>query len=97
MNTTDMTLDDVKRVLAQAVAAEAGVPAADLATDQPFTSYGLDSMAALAVGMEIEDACGLSDLPVDLLWDHPTVDSLSEALWNLMNTVPVPATADGRR
>jgi hypothetical protein len=34
--------------------------------------------------MEVEDRCGLSDLPVDLLWDHPTIDALSEALWRLM-------------
>ncbi|CAL9449812.1 acyl carrier protein [Streptomyces griseomycini] len=97
MNTRNMTLDDVKNVLTEAVAAEAGIPAGELATDQPFTSYGLDSMAALSVGMEVEDACGLSDLPVDLLWDHPTVDTLAEALWKLMNAEPVPAAADGQR
>ncbi|MFJ5560295.1 acyl carrier protein [Streptomyces sp. NPDC093250] len=96
MNTKTMTLDDIKQVLTKAVAAEAGVPAGELATDQPFTSYGLDSMAALSVGMEVEDACGLSDLPVDLLWDHPTVDALSEALWKLMNAESVPAATDGR-
>ncbi|MFJ8538323.1 acyl carrier protein [Streptomyces sp. NPDC093591] len=97
MNSTHLTLDDVKDVLTKAVAAEAGIPAEELSTDQPFTSYGLDSMAALSVGMEVEDACGLSDLPVDLLWDHPTVDTLAEALWKLMNTESVPVAADGRR
>lgn len=89
-----MTLDDVRNVLIKAVSAEAGVAPAELATDRPFTSYGLDSMAALTVGMEIEDSCGLTDLPVDLLWDHPTVDSLAEALWALMNgDTPGEATA----
>ncbi|MFH8989313.1 acyl carrier protein [Streptomyces sp. NPDC017940] len=97
MNTTDMTFDDVKDVLTKAVAAEAGIPAEELSTDHPFTSYGLDSMAALSVGMEVEDACGLTDLPVDLLWDHPTVDALTAALWELMNAEPVPSTGDGRR
>lgn len=96
MNTKNLTLDDVKNVLAEAVAAEAGVPAAELATDQPFTSYGLDSMAALSVGMEVEEALGLSDLPVDLLWDHPTVDTLADALWKLMNAEPVSVAADGQ-
>ncbi|MFE2300788.1 acyl carrier protein [Streptomyces sp. NPDC059445] len=97
MSTTDMTIEEVKRVLLEAVATEAGVPAAELETDRPFTDYGLDSMAALTVGMEIEDVCGLSDLPVDLLWDHPTVDTLSEALWKLMNNQPVSAAMDGTR
>ena len=92
-----MTIDDVKRVLLEAVATEAGIAPDELATDRPFTDYGLDSMAALTVGMEIEDVCGLSDPPVDLLWDHPTVDTLAEALWNLMNAEPVSAAADGRR
>ncbi|MET9411989.1 acyl carrier protein [Streptomyces sp. NPDC002935] len=97
MNTKIMTIDDVKRVLLEAVATEAGIAPDELATDRPFTDYGLDSMAALTVGMEIEDACGLSDPPVDLLWDHPTVDTLAEALWNLMNAEPVSAAADGQR
>ncbi|MGW2935236.1 acyl carrier protein [Streptomyces sp. NPDC001156] len=96
MSTKNMTIDDVKTILTDAVAAEAGIDPAELATDQPFTSYGLDSMAALSVGMEIEDACGLSDLPADLLWDHPTVDTLTEALWKLMNTEPMPDATDGQ-
>ena len=95
----NLTLDDVKKVLVEAVAAEAGVAPAELEIDRPFTDYGLDSMAALSVGMEIEDTCGLSDPPVDLLWDHPTVDTLAEALWQLMNAEPVAASAaaEGQR
>jgi acyl carrier protein len=82
---TTMTIDDVREMLVRAVAAEAGLTPDEVATDRPFTDYGLDSMAALAVGVEIEDSCGLSDLPVSLLWDHPTVDALTDALWTLMN------------
>lgn len=101
-STNNLTFDDVKKVLIDAVAAEAGVAPAELATDRPFTDYGLDSMAALSVDMEIEDVCGLTDPPVDLLWDHPTVDTLAEALWKLLNAEPVAATAgttaaDGQR
>jgi acyl carrier protein len=96
MSTKNLTIDDVKRVLVEAVAAEAGIAPAELATDRPFTDYGLDSMAALAVGMEIEDVCGLTDPPVDLLWDHPTVDTLAPALVALMNAEPVAAATDGR-
>lgn len=91
-----MTIDDVKNILVEAVAAEAGVSPDELVTDLPFTAFGLDSMAALTVGMEIEDACGLADPPVDLMWDHPTVDSLAEALWKMMNAEPVPAATDGQ-
>lgn len=88
-------MNDVRTVLSHAIALEAGIPAEELATDQPFTAYGLDSMAALTVGLEIEDSLGLTDLPVNLLWDHPTVDSLSEALWKLMNHEPATISVDG--
>jgi acyl carrier protein len=96
MSTNSMTIDDVKNTLVNAVAAEAGISPAELATDQSFTAYGLDSMAALSVAMEIEDVCGLSDLPMGLMWDYPTVDTLAEALWKLMNAEPVPAATNGQ-
>lgn len=80
-----LTVDDVRSVLVEAIAVEAGISPAAVETDKPFTEYGLDSMAALSVGMDIEDSCGLSDLPVDLLWDYPTVDALTSALWALMH------------
>jgi acyl carrier protein len=97
MSATNMTIDDVRKVLVDAVAAEAGIAPAELATDRPFTEFGLDSMAALSVGMEIEDVCGLTDPPVDLLWDHPTVDTLAAALLRLMTAAePVAAATDGR-
>jgi acyl carrier protein len=88
MSDTAKTVDDVRAILIDAVSVEASIPAAEVATDRTFTSYGLDSMAALAVGMEIEDSLGLSDLPVSLLWDHPTVDELADALWKMMNAEP---------
>lgn len=96
--TPALTLDDVRKVLTEAVAAEAGVTPAELETDRAFSDYGLDSMAALSVGMEIEDSFGLTDPPVDLLWDHPTVDTLSVALWQLISTgsLPAPAAEDQR-
>ncbi|MFW6689469.1 acyl carrier protein [Streptomyces sp. MAR4 CNX-425] len=96
MSRSDMTIDDIRNMLVKSMAAEAGLPPAEFATDVPFTAYGLDSMAALSVGMDIEDTCGLTDLPASLLWDHPTVDSLAEALWQLMNATPVAATTDGQ-
>ncbi|MGA4851481.1 acyl carrier protein [Streptomyces sp. G5(2025)] len=93
MSDSDMTIDDIRNILVKALAAEAGISPADMATDQPFTAYGLDSMAALSISMEIEDTCGISGLPASLLWDHPTVDSLAEALSALLNPRLVPATA----
>jgi acyl carrier protein len=96
MSEDALTIEDVRAVLVEAVAVEAGITAEAVETDKPFTAYGLDSMAALSVGMELEDRCGLSDLPVDLLWDYPTVDALTGALWALMHPEAVLTGADER-
>ena len=96
MNTAPMTIDDIRQVLIRAIAEEASVAPEDLATDRTFTSYGLDSMAALSVGIEIEDSCGLSDLPTNLMWDYPTVDTLTDALWLMINSQAALAPAEGR-
>jgi len=84
MSTSEMTLDDLRDLLVTAIAAQAGIAPADVRPDQPFSRYGLDSMAAMAVGVDIEDHCGLTDLPVNLLWDYPTVDALAPALWEML-------------
>ncbi len=44
-----------------------------------FEAQGLDSMAALTLCDDIEDAMGLVVEPT-LPWDHPTVDELTEFL-----------------
>ncbi|MBT0772835.1 acyl carrier protein [Kineosporia sp. J2-2] len=85
MTNASMTVEDVRTMLVEAVAVQAGITPEEVPADEPFTSFGLDSMAALAVGMEIEDNCGLSDLATDLLWDYPTINTLTDALWKLMN------------
>jgi len=51
----------------------------DLRTDEPFASYGLDSVAAVSLSSEMEDWLGRRLSP-NLLWDHPTIASLSEHL-----------------
>jgi acyl carrier protein len=88
MTSTPTSIDDIRALLVRVIATEAAIPAEDVATDQPFTSYGIDSIAALSAGMEIEDHYGLSGLPADLLWDHPTVDTLAAALWQILRPEP---------
>src|SRR5437879_3229775 len=85
MSEASMTLGQIRELLVGAIAAEAALPPAEVATDRPFTAFGVDSMAAMSVGIEIEERCGLSDLPASLLWDFPTVDTLADALWAIMN------------
>jgi len=83
MGNVPMTIEELRDLLVKAIAVEASILPGEVSTDQPFTSYGLDSMAALTVGMEIEECCGLSDLPVSLIWDYPT---LADTLWQMMSS-----------
>ncbi|MFI5836569.1 acyl carrier protein [Micromonospora sp. NPDC051300] len=45
----------------------------------PLSSYGLDSVAAVSMMVELENHLGF-ELDPNLMWDHPTVDALTEAL-----------------
>ncbi|MPZ28225.1 MAG: acyl carrier protein [Micromonosporaceae bacterium] len=86
-----ISVEDIRDVLIRSISAELGIPPSELATDRPFAEHGVDSLAALSVAMELEDACGLTDLPATLLWDYPTVDVLAPALRHLADGRPMPA------
>jgi acyl carrier protein len=45
----------------------------------PFTTFGLDSLTAFNLTGDLADWLG-RDLPATLLWDHPTIVSLSQHL-----------------
>lgn len=50
-----------------------------IAPDIPLSEYGLDSVSATTVCADIEDHLGLV-VEMTLIWDHPTVGELSQAL-----------------
>lgn len=81
MSEFSKSIEEVRAALVSAVAAEAAISPAEVAADQPFTAYGIDSMAALTIGIKVEDSLGLSDLPASLLWGYPTVNDLVGVLW----------------
>ncbi|MFC4844925.1 acyl carrier protein [Bradyrhizobium sp. GCM10023182] len=45
----------------------------DVDPDEPFSRYALDSVDAVTLVMELEEALGI-ELPPTLLWDYPTVN-----------------------
>ncbi len=55
------------------------VPAAEVRTDAPLVSMGLDSMQFVVLVGELEDrlGCRFADNP---LFDYPTIDALSDFL-----------------
>lgn len=51
----------------------------DIESHRPLPDYGLDSIYALSIVVEIEDHLGLQ-LEATMVWDHPSIDSLVEVL-----------------
>lgn len=43
---------------------------------KPVTTYGLDSISAVTLSVDLEDALGV-ELQTALLWDHPTLAGLA--------------------
>ncbi|WP_327745261.1 acyl carrier protein [Streptomyces europaeiscabiei] len=55
------------------------MPPEDIESHRPLPDYGLDSIYALSIVVEIEDHLGLQ-LEATMVWDHPSIDSLVEVL-----------------
>ncbi|ANN16018.1 hypothetical protein SD37_10450 [Amycolatopsis orientalis] len=52
---------------------------AEIDADTPLSQYGLDSVSAVALAVDIEDEFGIT-LGVDTLWKYPTVNLVVEML-----------------
>jgi acyl transferase domain-containing protein/acyl-CoA synthetase (AMP-forming)/AMP-acid ligase II/NADPH:quinone reductase-like Zn-dependent oxidoreductase/acyl carrier protein len=61
------------------VAAELGMPAADVDVQAPFSSFGIDSVRAVGLSGELEDRVGRR-LPATLLYEYPTIAALAAHL-----------------
>lgn len=50
-----------------------------LDADAPFTRYGLNSLDAVTMVMDLEEQLGI-ELPPTLLWDYPTINKCAAHL-----------------
>ncbi|WP_143325758.1 non-ribosomal peptide synthetase/type I polyketide synthase [Paraburkholderia ribeironis] len=70
---------EIRRRLVDTIARRTGIHA-DLVTDEAcFADFGIDSRGAVALSGELEHLLG-RDLPATLLYDHPTLGALVEAI-----------------
>jgi acyl carrier protein len=69
----------IERWLVARLAALLGQPEGDVDITAPFSYYSLDSVAAVGLSGELEDWLGI-ELPVTLIWDYPSIESLSRHL-----------------
>jgi len=51
----------------------------DLDPQQPISSYGLDSISAVTLSVQLEEELGV-ELETAVLWERPTLESLAEHL-----------------
>jgi acyl carrier protein len=61
------------------VAAYVQRPLHEIQSDVPLAEYGLTSVYALTLTGDLEDHLGMTIDPT-VMWDHPTIDALSEVL-----------------
>lgn len=76
------SVESLQEWLISRVAAYVQRSPGEIKADVPLSDYGLDSVYALTLSGDIEDHLGLS-LDPTLMWDHPTIAALSEALLRL--------------
>jgi acyl carrier protein len=51
----------------------------ELNPQQPISSYGLDSISAVTLSVQLEEELGV-ELETAVLWERPTLESLAEHL-----------------
>ena len=77
------TREQLRGRLRAILAREIGMPADALRIDQPFPELGLDSMMAMTVLRDARHLVGM-DLSATMLWNHPTIEALSDLLTDLL-------------
>lgn len=60
------------------------VPPDELGSQRPIASYGLDSISAVTLSVQLEEELGV-ELDTAVLWDRPTLESLAEHLVEKMS------------
>lgn len=70
---------EIAQRMSAILASELKIDVEDIRPDQTFTSFGIDSIDAVSLIVELEQAYDL-ELDPSLFWKHPTIGELSEVL-----------------
>jgi len=74
-----MTSEEIEAWLVSRIASELYVAPDDVDVRTPFAELGIDSLIAMELAQELE-AHLARDLPVTILFDHPTIERLARFL-----------------
>lgn len=78
--------------LVRRLAESANVDVCEVADDEPFAAYGIDSVAGVALSAELAEWLGI-DLPSTLAWDFRTIDGVTTHVLECLARAP--AQQDG--
>ncbi|WP_194962854.1 type I polyketide synthase [Streptomyces sp. NRRL B-1677] len=81
--------DAVLRLVLAATADACGAPVQDLEADRPFTAFGFTSLLGVLLRDRLGAATGL-ELPVTLVFDHPTPAAVTGFLHSTLPGGPLP-------
>lgn len=84
MNEPEAAAAEIQRFLIGELARRIEVDPDAIDPRQPFERYGLDSLSALRLAVELEARIGRK-LPTTALWDYPSIESLARYLANELN------------
>nr|UXE44884.1 hypothetical protein Hi04_10k_c3826_00021 [uncultured bacterium] len=79
MNESAATAGEIQRFLIVELARRLEVDPETIDPRQSFERYGLDSLNAIRLAVELETRIGRK-LPTTALWDFPTIESLANYL-----------------
>jgi acyl carrier protein len=92
-NESKAAADELERFLIAELARRIEIDPQFIDARQPFERYGLDSLNAVRLAVELEQRIGCK-LPSTLLWDYPSIESLARYLaydLNIREIRPSPA------
>lgn len=73
------TEEALREWLTEHLAKALKTPPGRLDADAPFARYGLNSLDAVTLVMDLEEQLGI-ELPPTLLWDYPTINKCAAHL-----------------
>ena len=83
-NANSFEFPELQSLLVKLLARELRVDPRSIDVNRPFTQYGLDSIAAVTLVGDLEDALSI-ELSSTLLWDYPTVNAMAVRLRSTLN------------
>ncbi|WP_442790907.1 polyketide synthase Pks13 [Nocardia sp. NBC_01327] len=89
----NMSVGELREWLRRWVADATGQPLEQITTDRPLEEFGLSSRDGLALGGDIEDLTGVVLNPT-IVFQHPTIASLSERVINGEPELPAESADD---